>query len=109
MTFGSEHVSTVEVKYFTSCVAAFLFLFPKLVLITPGGTPDVYDQPQVALDVSINKSFGDRLVVKVQGRNLMDSDFRRSYSFKEEEYNFQSFNLGRTFSLRLSYNFTKEL
>mgnify|MGYP002629804923 FL=1 len=89
--------------------AGFNISGPKLVLITPGGTPDVYDQPRAALDVSINKSFGDRLVVKVQGRNLMDSDFRRSYSFKGEEYNFQSFNLGRTFSLGVSYNFTKEL
>ena len=60
-------------------------------------------------DVSIKKSFGDRLVLKVQGRNLMDLDVRRSYSFKGEEYNFQTFNLGRTFSLGLSYNVTKEL
>ncbi|MDA7743905.1 TonB-dependent receptor, partial [Flavobacteriales bacterium] len=88
--------------------AGFNISGPKLVLITPGGTPDVYDQPRAALDVSVNKSFGDRLVVKVKGRNLMDSDFRRVYSFKGEEYNFQRFNLGRTFSLGLSYNFTKE-
>ena len=88
--------------------AGFNISGPKLVLITPGGTPDVYDQPRAALDASISKSFENGFTVKVQGRNLLDPDFRQVYTFKGQEYDFQRFNLGRTFSLGLSYQFAKD-
>ena len=88
--------------------AGFNVSGPKLVLITPGGTPDVYDQPRGALDVSVTKSLGDRFTLKLQGRNLLDPEYRQSYSFKGDEYTFQSFTRGRTFSFGLSYNFTEE-
>ena len=44
----------------------------KLVLVTPGGTPDVYDQPRGTLDMSINKTLGDKLSISLKGRNLLD-------------------------------------
>jgi hypothetical protein len=44
----------------------------------------------------------------VQGRNLLDPDFRQVHTFKGQEYDFQRFNLGRTFSLGLSYQFAKD-
>jgi TonB-dependent receptor len=88
--------------------AGFNVSGPKLVLITPGGTPDVYDQPRGALDVSVTKTLGDRFTLKLQGRNLLDPEYRQSYSFKGDEYTFQSFTRGRTFSFGLSYNFTEE-
>ena len=37
----------------------------KLVLVTPGGTPDVYDQPRGTLDMSINKTIGDKLSISL--------------------------------------------
>lgn len=88
--------------------AGFNISGPKLVLITPGGTPDVYDQPRGALDLSVTKSLGERFTLKVQGRNLLDPEYRQSYVFKGEEYTFQSFTMGRTFTFGLSYNFTEE-
>ncbi|MGB0248559.1 MAG: carboxypeptidase-like regulatory domain-containing protein [Flavobacteriales bacterium] len=88
--------------------AGFNVSGPKLVLITPGGTPDVYDQPRGALDVSVTKTLGDRFTLKLQGRNLLDPEYRQSYTFKGDEYTFQSFTRGRTFSFGLSYNFTEE-
>lgn len=89
--------------------AGFNISGPKLVLITPGGTPDVYDQPRAALDASISKAIGEGFILKVQGRNLLNPDYRQVYDFKGQEYNFQSYSLGRTFSLGLSYQFAKEI
>lgn len=88
--------------------AGFNISGPKLVLITPGGTPDVYDQPRAALDMSMSKSMGDRFTLKIKGRNLLDPSYRQTYTFKGEEYNFQSFNLGRTFTLGVTYNFAED-
>ncbi len=80
----------------------------KLVLVTPGGTPDVYDQPRGTLDMSINKTIGDKLSISLKGRNLLDPEYKQTYTFKDIEYDFQSFNIGRTFTIGLSYNFSKE-
>ncbi|MEC7653640.1 MAG: TonB-dependent receptor, partial [Bacteroidota bacterium] len=80
----------------------------KLVLVTPGGTPDVYDQPRGTLDMSINKTFGDKLTISLKGRNLLDPEYRQTYTLKDVEYDFQNFNIGRTFTLGFSYNFSKE-
>ena len=88
--------------------AGFNISGSKLVLVTPGGTPDVYDQPRAALDLGISKSMGDHFTWKLQGRNLLDATYRQYYSFKGEEYTFQSFNLGRTFSVGLTYNFVEK-
>jgi len=88
--------------------AGFNISGPKLVLITPGGTPDVYDQPRAAMDVSVSKTLGERFTLKAKGRNLLDPTYRQTYTFKDQEYTFQSFNLGRTFTLGISYNFTEE-
>jgi TonB-dependent receptor len=75
----------------------------KLVLVTKGGTPDVYDQPRGQLDFSINKSIRERFVVGFKARNILDPEWKQTYEFKGEEYIWQSFNRGRTFSISLSY------
>ncbi|MDA0732919.1 MAG: carboxypeptidase-like regulatory domain-containing protein [Bacteroidetes bacterium] len=77
---------------------------PKLVLITPGGTPDVYDQPRASVDLSVNKSIGNRFTLKLKAQNLLDSQFRQTYDFKGDVYNFQTYTTGRTFTLGLSLN-----
>lgn len=87
--------------------AGFNISGPKLILITPGGTPDVYDQPRGALDVGLTKTLGDRFTLKAKGRNLLDPTYRQTYTFKGETYNFQQFNIGRTFTIGISYNFTE--
>ena len=88
--------------------AGFNISGPKLVLITPGGTPDVYDQPRGALDVSATKSLRNGFSIKVSGRNLLDPVYHQTYTFKGDAYTFQRFTMGRTFSLGLSYNFIEE-
>ena len=83
--------------------ASFNISGPQLILITPGGTPDVYDQPRGILDLTVSKDLGEHFAVSFKARNLLDPEYRQTYTFKGEESTFQSFNRGRTFSLGFSY------
>ncbi|MDA0912782.1 MAG: TonB-dependent receptor [Bacteroidetes bacterium] len=87
--------------------AGFNVSGPKLVLITPGGTPDVYDQPRGALDMNVSKTLADRWSVKLSGRNLLDPDYHQTYMFKDQSFTFQRFTMGRTFTIGVSYIFTE--
>ncbi|WP_306639720.1 TonB-dependent receptor [Sanyastnella coralliicola] len=77
---------------------------PKLVLVTTGGTPDIYAQPTPNLDFSVSKSLGDRFSIRFKARNLLNPEYRSTYEFKGEEYVFQSMQWGRTFSFGFSYD-----
>ncbi len=77
---------------------------PKLVLVTQGGTPDVYDQPVGNLDFTLSKRISDKFTLGFKARNLLNPVIRQTYEFKGVEYNFQSMQWGRTFSLGFSYN-----
>ena len=76
----------------------------RLVLVNKGATPNIYEQPRPTLDLSINKSIGKHWTVTASGRNLLDSEFRRTYDFKSKLYDYQRYKLGRTYSLGLKYN-----
>lgn len=86
-----------------SVTASFNISGPQLILITPGGTPDVYDQPRGILDLTVSKDLGEHFAVRFKARNLLDPEYRQSYTFKGQESTFQSFNRGRTFSVGFSY------
>lgn len=88
--------------------ASFNVSGEKLVLITPGGTPDVYDQPRPSLDLSINYKLSEKINLNMKARNLLDPEYRQIYSYNNQEYDFQSFNRGRLFSFGISYNFISE-
>ena len=83
--------------------ASFNIAGPQLVLITPGGTPDVYDLPRPTLDLTIGKDIGERFSINFKARNLLDPDYRKVYEYQGQEYTFQSFTRGRTYSLGFSY------
>jgi TonB-dependent receptor len=76
---------------------------PKLVLVTKGGTPDIYDQPRSNLDLTVRKRLGEHFGVGFKARNLMDPAYRKSYEYKNELYDWQSYTVGRTFSLSFTY------
>jgi TonB-dependent receptor len=76
----------------------------KLVLVTQGGTPDVYDQPVGNLDFTVSKRIGDKFSLGFKARNLLNPIVRQTYEFKGTEYTFQSMQWGRTFSVGFTYD-----
>jgi len=75
----------------------------KLVLVTKGGTPDVYDLPRGQLDFTTSKTLSKHFSVGFKARNILDPDWKQVYEFKGEEYVWQNFTRGRTYSLSVSY------
>lgn len=77
---------------------------PKLVLVTKGGTPDIYDQPRANLDLTVRKTIGENFAVGFKARNLLDPEFRKAYKYKDELYDWQNYTIGRTFSMSFTYH-----
>ena len=76
---------------------------PKLAIVVSGGTPNVYEQPRNTMDFVLKKSFGQRINLTFKAKNILNAEFKKTYTYKEEEYIYSSFTLGRTFSLGFTY------
>jgi TonB-dependent receptor len=75
----------------------------KLALVTRGATPNVFEQPRPLLDFNVSKTLNKRWSIKFAASNLLNPETSRTYEFKGEEYDFQRFQVGRTYSLGISY------
>lgn len=76
---------------------------PKMILVTKGGTPDVFDQPVGRLNFNIKKQLSKRWVLKFSAGNLLNPTTRQIYTFKGKDYDFQTYKQGRTFSFGVKY------
>ena len=77
---------------------------PRLSEIGMIGLPDVYEkQAKGMLNLNVSKDFGKHFRVRFGARNLLNVDYNKIQTFKGEEYITQSYTMGRTFSLGLTY------
>ena len=76
---------------------------PKLAIVVKGGTPNVYEAPRNTMDFVFKKSFGPKMTVTFKAKNLLNSAFKKYYTFKGKEYIYSNFTLGRSFSLGFNY------
>jgi outer membrane receptor protein involved in Fe transport len=76
---------------------------PKIFLITKGGLPNVYEQPFPLLDFNFSKSIGERWNLKFAVRNLLNPEFKQTYTYKGNEYYFIGNQIGREFKFGVSY------
>ncbi|MCF8297992.1 MAG: TonB-dependent receptor [Saprospiraceae bacterium] len=107
--FGqSPYVFNADLEYSNDSIGlaaniAFNVSGPKLVLVIKGGTPDVYEQPRGQLDFNVSKTLGDKFSVKFGVKNILNTEIRKIYTYKDEEYIFKSYSYGRTFSIGFTY------
>lgn len=66
--------------------------------------PYVYEKSRPELNFSIAKGIGEKLNIRVRANNLLNSGFEQTMEYKGEEYVFQSYNWGRSYSLGVSYS-----
>ncbi len=76
---------------------------PKILLITKGGLPNVYEQPFPMLDFSMSKRIGDKWNIMFSARNLLNAEFKQTYAYKGHEYYFIGNHPGREFKLGVSF------
>ena len=76
---------------------------PQLSVVVIGGAPDVYEQPRGQLDFNMSKYLGKNISLKFSTRNLLNSKYLQTQTYKGEEYVFQSYRTGSLFSLGINY------
>ena len=78
----------------------------QISVITIGATPNVYKQARPMLGFNISKKINN-FTIKLSADNLLNSKYLSTYSYKGNDYTFSSYTKGRTFSIKIAYNFVK--
>ncbi|MCK4406761.1 MAG: TonB-dependent receptor [Bacteroidales bacterium] len=82
----------------------------KLLIITKGATPYIFERPFPSLSFNISKGFGSNrnFIVEIGINNILDAEYKAVHHFKKpvkEDKTYLSYSYGRTFKLRLKYKF----
>ncbi|RLD61798.1 MAG: TonB-dependent receptor [Bacteroidetes bacterium] len=77
----------------------------RISLVTKGGTPDVYQQPVPILDFNIQQDLSEHFVLSFKAKNLLNSINKEVYSYKDVDYPFCEFSMGRVFGIGVLYKF----
>lgn len=73
--------------------------------IAQGGTPDVFEQSQPMLNLTASQKVIAGLSLKLSARNLLDASFKKTQTYKGNEYIYKEYKIGQSYSLGLSYSF----
>jgi TonB-dependent receptor len=75
----------------------------KIAVVIVGATPNVYQQPVHQLDFNISKKLGKHFSLKFKAQNILNPVIKKTYNYKDQEYIFNSYKKGATFSLGIKY------
>ena len=86
-----------------NAAVAFNVQGDKLLLVTEGGAPDIYQRPTPTLDFNMSQRFGNNFSLRFRARNLLNPLDRKTYTFQGVDYNWLANTRGRTYTVSLSY------
>jgi len=66
-------------------------------------TPDIYESSDGMLNFNINKDFMKNFTFGFKLKNILNSNFKKSVTYKEQDFVYQQYKLGRTYTVSLSY------
>ncbi len=72
------------------------------VSVSQGGL-NIFEQARGQLDLTLSQKMWNKITFKASANNLLDSDYKRSYTFKGREYIQQLYKKGRTISLGFNW------
>ena len=75
----------------------------KLSLVTKGRLPYLYEQPRPKLNFNISKTFNKNFAVELAVGNILNADYEKAYHFDERDGYDRKYELGRTYSFKISY------
>lgn len=75
---------------------------PKLMINVKGITPDIYAQPLNSLNLTVNKSIGEKWLIELRVKNLLNATYTESYQNFDNIY--RQFKLGTTFELGFKFS-----
>ncbi|MDA0875074.1 MAG: TonB-dependent receptor [Bacteroidetes bacterium] len=75
----------------------------RLLAVTEGATPDIFEEARADLDLTISKKVSQDFRMKLSAKNMLGTDMRQIQSFKGTDYEYLSYSRSRTFSMGLTY------
>jgi TonB-dependent receptor len=92
-------------NYETKTVASLMFnIFGKrLSLVGRGGIPDVFEQPRPMLDMTLSQRIWGAVSLKLSAKNLLNEKVSEIITYKDIDYTFREYSIGRSISFGLSY------
>ncbi len=87
----------------TTASLYFNYFSERLSVVSANITPDVLEQPAPQLDLILSQRIFDGVEAKFSIKNLLNSEYKELYDFSGQEYIYQSYTKGITYSMKLSY------
>ncbi|MBT8399587.1 MAG: TonB-dependent receptor [Rhodothermia bacterium] len=85
-------------------VGAFFNVFGRrLSNVSLGGTPDVFERPSPQLDLSTSQRLHRNWSVNASIKNVLNTSRKWSHLFEGDEFVYQEYNKGQTFSLGVTF------
>ena len=75
----------------------------RLMFVSRGAVPDVYEQPRPQLDLTLEKGIGEHFTIGIKAQNLLNPDNAMTHDFNGESYDFSRFTTGRVYSIKVKY------
>jgi TonB-dependent receptor len=97
LTYNNPEWGTVMGLYFNS-------FGERLSKVSANVTPDVFEQPAALLNFTFSQDLFDLLVLNLAVKNILNSEYREVYKYKGNEYDFQTYRYGVSYSIGLSYS-----
>ncbi len=109
----SPYILNINLSYIndysgTTATALYNIFGQRLSEVSLGGTPDVMEQPRGLLDFNLKQRLWQNISLKLSAKNLLDSRIEKIYRYKGNDYTYRSFQFGRSYSLGISYDFSRE-
>ena len=82
---------------------AYNYYAPRLSSVSTRGTPDIYESTWGMLNFVFKKQFGEHFSGSFTAKNLLNTPYMKTYTYKGDEYFASYYQLGRTYSLTLTY------
>jgi outer membrane receptor for ferrienterochelin and colicin len=94
-------------KYGTSARVNYNVQGERLYLVEIGAKPDVFEQPFNLFNVKVSQKITNNINISIGINNAFDDKVKRTIKYKENEYIFNSYKEGRTYTFSVNYDFTK--
>ncbi|MFT5142330.1 MAG: TonB-dependent receptor [Rhodothermales bacterium] len=86
-------------------VSLFYNIFgDRLITVSEGASPDIFERSRSTVDLVVSQRMISGIKIKLTAKNIANSAFMTSQQFKDTEYVYGSYTLGRTYSLGVSYS-----
>lgn len=76
----------------------------RLANVSLGGTPDVFERPSPQLDFTLSQRLPMNWRIKLSVKNILGSEYKETYRFAGQDFIYQRYDPGRTFSLGFSFS-----